>query len=100
LEVFKAAVDPKFLLQNLGLKIIRETPKELSGPCKIHGGDNTTSFRFNKDKRTWVCFSHKCHELYGCDIIGLIMATLGIDFMSAVDYLRELVGNVGDIRLK
>ena len=80
----------------MGFTIHRESPKELRSECIIHGGDNKTAFRFNKDKRTWVCFTHKCHEVYGNDVISLIRAVLNIDFKSAVKYLSHLTGDVGD----
>lgn len=93
LEYLKEAVDPHYLVESLGFKVFRETPKELRGMCIIHGGDNPTSFRFNKERKTWVCFSHKCHEHFGNDIIGLIKATLKIDFKSAVEFLSRMVGD-------
>ncbi len=94
LDYLKSTVDPRYLVESLGFKISRETSKELRGICKIHNGDNPTSFRFNKEKRSWVCFSHKCHDIYGSDIIGLIRASLNLDFMAAVSYLRGLTGSV------
>ena len=96
LEVMKVSVDPRFLVESLGFKISRETTRELRGSCIIHGGDNTTSFRFNKEKRSWVCFSHKCHDLYGNDIISLIRSVLKCDFMAAVNYLKDISGTVSD----
>jgi DNA primase len=93
LEFIKDMVDSRYLVESLGFKITRETPKELRGACLIHGGDNTTSFRFNKDRKTWVCFSHKCHEIFGNDVIGLVKATHRCEFMDAVNYLSELVGD-------
>ena len=93
LESLKDMVDPRYLVESLGIIITRETPKELRGNCAVHGGDNPTSFRFNKDRKTWVCFSHKCHDVFGNDIIGLIRGMQKVDFMAAVDYLRGLVGD-------
>ena len=96
LQVMKDSVDARILLEGLGCTIVRETAKELRGPCIIHGGDNTTAFRFNKEKKSWVCFSHKCHEFHGNDIISLIRAILKCDFIKAVEYLSSLVGEVSD----
>lgn len=93
LDYLKDAIDPRYLVEALGLTIQRETPKELRGACAIHGGDNTTSFRFNKEKGTWVCFSHKCHEIFGNDVIGLVKAAQKVEFMDAVKYLGSLVGD-------
>lgn len=93
LEYLKDMVDPRYLVESLGVVITRETPKELRGSCAVHGGDNLTSFRFNKELKTWVCFSHKCHDIYGNDIIGLIRGMNKVDFMGAVDYLSNMVGD-------
>lgn len=96
LAVLKSAVDPRYLMESLGFKVSNETNKELRAACIIHGGDNTTGFRFNKETLTWVCFTHQCHETYGNnrDIIGLIMSVLKIDFLAAVDYLKQMLGDV------
>jgi DNA primase len=93
LEYLKDMVDPRYLAESLGIIVTRETPKELRGNCAVHGGDNPTSFRFNKDKKTWVCFSHKCHDIFGNDVIGLIRGMNKVDFMGAVDYLSNMVGD-------
>ena len=93
LNYIKDAVDSRYLLESLGIQIQRETFKELRSNCVVHGGDNTTSFRFNKERKTWVCFSHKCHEVFGNDVIGLIKAINNVEFMGAVDYLADLVGD-------
>jgi len=98
LSNLKDAVDSNYLIEALGFVIKKETPKELRCTCIVHGGDNPTSFRFNKERKTWVCFSHKCHEVFGNDIIGLIKATQKIEFIEAVEYLSKLTGGIeGDI---
>jgi DNA primase len=93
LDYLKEAIDPRYLVESLGIALTRETPKELRGSCAVHGGDNPTSFRFNKERKTWVCFSHKCHDIHGNDIIGLIRAMQNVDFMGAVNYLSGMVGD-------
>jgi 5S rRNA maturation endonuclease (ribonuclease M5) len=94
LELMKETVDPRYLIESLGFKIERETPKEIRAACVIHGGDNETAFRFNKERGTWVCFTHKCHEVFGNDIIGLIKARLNLNFLDSVLYLKDIVGDV------
>jgi len=93
-QVMKESVDSRLLIEALGFRVTKETAKELRAACRIHGGDNTTAFRFNKERRSWVCFSHKCHEIFGNDIIGLIKACEGTDFKGAVKYLKELTGDI------
>lgn len=94
LDRLKESVDPRYLVESLGFNIMRETAKELRGPCIVHGGDNKTAFRFNKETKTWVCFSHRCHEIFGADVIGLVQAVLDVDFLGAVKYLENLVGDI------
>lgn len=96
LERLKAAVDPRYLINALGFDVSSESGKEIRGACRIHGGDNETSFRFNKDRKSWVCFSHRCHETWGNDIVGLIRAVFNYSFIEAVDYLKQFVGDVDD----
>ena len=96
LDYLKATVDYAYLVQSLGFEIDRDGTKELRGPCIIHGGDNRTAFRFNKERGTWVCFTNKCNEVHGGDVIGLIQSVRRIGFMDAVEYLEDLVGDTGD----
>lgn len=104
LEMMKQRINPRFMIEELGFKIERETPKELRCACIIHGGDNKTAFRFNKSTNTWVCFTHKCHEKFGNDIIGLIRSVTGYDFMGAIEWLTRFSGDVdydgGYVRFK
>jgi DNA primase len=97
LDYIKNTVDPHYLLSSLGIRTDRETPKEIRCECPIHGGDNKTAFRFNKETRTWVCFTKKCHDVFGNDVVGLIKALTGKDFMDAVEHLRELAGDVDGV---
>ena len=94
LDQLKYSVDPRFLVEELGFHVSTESRKELRGACRIHGGDNKTGFRFNKDTKTWVCFTHDCHKQHGNDVISLIQAVMGYNFMGAVDWLKRLVGDV------
>lgn len=93
IELLKVSVDPESLLRTLGFSINKETHKDLRGSCLVHGGDNTSAFRFNKENYTWTCFSNKCHEQYGNDVVGLIMAVNKISFSEAVTFLADFVGD-------
>jgi 5S rRNA maturation endonuclease (ribonuclease M5) len=50
----------------------------------------------NKESRSWTCFSQKCHEKYGYDVIGLVQACLGCNFTDAVNFLKEVTGFKGE----
>ena len=94
LFALKEAVDINFLLDSLGIKATKDTAREIRASCVIHGGDNKSAFRFNKERRSWQCFTNKCHETHGGDIIGLIQGVLGIDFIGALNHLKDMVGDI------
>jgi len=91
-DAVKDLLDPVYLAEALGFKITNETPKEARAACIIHGGDNATAFRINKDFKTWTCFTHKCHESYGKDMIALVRTVNSCGFIEALEYLENLVG--------
>ncbi|MBD3260412.1 MAG: toprim domain-containing protein [Candidatus Altiarchaeales archaeon] len=88
----KDLVDPETLLSYLGFKIVKRGYKELRGPCKVHGGDNITAFRFNMETRTWCCYTRHCEGETDRDIIGLVKKTQGLSFPEAVKFLSDLTG--------
>lgn len=97
LQVLKEAVDVETLLRLLGFNISKVTQKEVRAPCKVHGGDNKTAFRMNKQTKNWICFSHGCHEEVGYDVISLVMHVLNLNFNDAVEYLENITGiNIHD----
>lgn len=92
IDTVKQVTDPGYLVEHLGFKLTRETTKEMRCSCSIHGGDNTTAFRMNKDTKTWVCFTHKCHDKYGNDLFGLVRCVNDCTFMEALEYLEDFSG--------
>lgn len=96
IDYLKGTIDPSFLLTSLGFSSIHEGNNELRCACAVHGGDNRTGFRFNLETRTWSCFTNKCDETHGKDIVALIMAKNGGTFTDAIHYLEDLVGEVDD----
>lgn len=97
LDRLKEAIDAERLLEILGFTISRSTSSEVRGACKVHGGDNKTSFRMNKQTKNWICFSHNCHESIGYDVISLVRHVKQLSFTDAVKYLESITGiNVQD----
>jgi DNA primase len=88
----KQIVDPESVLDYLGFHIIRKTPKELRGACKVHGGDNPTAFRFNLESRTWCCYTRHCEGDSDRDLIGLIQKATNQTFLESVKFLADLAG--------
>ena len=88
----KSIVDPEMVLHYLGFHIVRKTPKELRGPCKVHGGDNPTSFRMNVETKTWSCYSRHCEADGFRDIIGLVQRVLQLSFVECIQLLADMSG--------
>jgi 5S rRNA maturation endonuclease (ribonuclease M5) len=93
IQLLKESVDLSTLVFSLGFNITHENSREIRAACIIHGGDNKSAFRLNKETRTWQCFTNKCQNECGYDLIGLIKGVLKIDFLEAVNYLKDLVGD-------
>lgn len=93
----KSVVDPELVLNHLGFDVSKRGSKELRGPCRIHGGDNPTGFRFNLDTRTWTCYTRHCEGDNAKDLVGLVMLSTGKNFLESVQLLASLAGvDLGD----
>lgn len=88
----KQLIDPELLLNHLGFHILRRGSKELRGPCKVHGGDNPTAFRFNTESKTWCCYTRHCEGEKNKDIIGLVQLCTQQPFVDSVRFLADLCG--------
>jgi len=88
----KEIVDPQSVLDLLGIHIVRRNSKELRGPCKIHGGDNPTAFRFNLETRTWCCYTRGCEGESNRDLVGLVQLVTGQPFIESVRFLADIAG--------
>jgi len=73
----------------------------LNGSCPVHLGNNPGGFSWHKELGVWKCFTKGCHNRHGSDIVGLIMACLGMKFIDAVSWLHELFDvNFDDVLLE
>ncbi len=88
----KQIVDPEMVVNYLGFRVIRKTPKELRGPCKVHGGDNPTGFRMNLETKTWCCYTKHCEGEKHRDLIGLVQLATNQSFVESVRLLAGLCG--------
>jgi DNA primase len=88
----KLTVDPESVLNHLGFNIVKRGSKELRGPCKIHGGDNITGFRFNLETRTWCCYTRHCEGDGDRDLVGLVQKATGSNFVESVRFLADIAG--------
>lgn len=92
LSRLKETIDAEQLLLSLGFTISRINPKEIRCSCKIHGGDNKSAFRMNRETKNWVCYSHGCQEDVGYDVFSLVMYMLNLSFVESVKYLENMFG--------
>lgn len=88
----KQLTDSEMLLGHLGFHILRKSSRELRGPCKVHGGDNPTAFRFNTESKTWCCYTRHCEGDKNKDIIGLVQLCTQQSFVESVKFLANLCG--------
>lgn len=88
----KQIVDAESVLNYLGFNILRRSSKELRGPCKVHGGDNPTGFRFNLETKTWCCYTRHCEADGDRDLVGLVQKTTNLSFLESVQLLADLCG--------
>jgi DNA primase len=88
----KLTIDPESVLNHLGFNIVKRSGRELRGPCKIHGGDNITGFRFNLESRTWCCYTRHCEGDGDRDLVGLVQKATGSSFVDAVQFLADIAG--------
>lgn len=88
----KQIVDAESVISYLGFHVVRRTPKELRGPCKLHGGDNPTAFRLNLETKTWCCYTKHCEADGDRDLIGLVQRATGQSFADSVKFLADLAG--------
>ena len=91
-DLIKESVDAEGLVASLGVRVSGRNSREIRGTCPVHGGDNPTSFCYRRKTKTWICFSHGCHEACGRDSIGLVMGVLQVGFKDALVYLSGLTG--------
>lgn len=88
----KQVIDAESVLNYLGFQILRRTSKELRGPCKVHGGDNPTGFRFNLETKTWCCYTRHCEGESDRDLVGLVQKVTGQPFLDSVRLLADISG--------
>lgn len=78
------------ILKDLGFETDRYG--DAKGPCPVHGGDNGRAFSYCGKRHTWQCFTHKCHNLDGCSILGLIKNTKEYTWSEVMEYIERITG--------
>lgn len=58
--------------------------------CPIHHGDNPTAFYVDPINGNWSCFTNKCHECNGNDVIGLVRTVANCGYQRACEIIGEV----------
>jgi 5S rRNA maturation endonuclease (ribonuclease M5) len=87
-ELLKAHLEAHIeeLFEALGVDIeeFAISEHEIRGKAPCHDGDNPTAFTYHYMSGKWACWTQKCHEEHGNDIIGLIRAIKNCSFSKAM----------------
>ena len=79
-------IDVEKLLNHYGFEKISHHGDFIRACCKIHGGDNPSSFVINRDTHLWFCHTGSCG---GGDVFTLVQKMENVDFPSAVRWLAN-----------
>jgi hypothetical protein len=82
-------VDIELILEKLNIPIEEQWNGKIRMPCPIHNGDNPTSLSIIADTGYWSCWSHKCHEKHGSDLVGLVSGIKDIPRKKAQEWLKK-----------
>jgi DNA primase len=84
-QAIQQSLDVTKLLHHYGFQQIREDNEFIRACCKLHGGNNPTSFVINKENGLWYCHSN-CG---GGDAFTLVQKMEGIEFIESVRWLAS-----------
>lgn len=91
LEIIKSrlTVDQvKDLLVELGFEHVSARGNNIRACCKIHGGDNPSSFVYTLTNHMWFC--HVCKE--GGDVVHIVQCVKNYNFETATKFLLGFIG--------
>lgn len=86
LDKILQSVDVDKLLEHFGFEVSNTEGSILRGKCKIHGGNNPTSFVMNRETTMWFCHTGGCG---GGDAFELVQKLLHITFFESVEWLSK-----------
>jgi len=91
------SIDIEKLLKHYGFNNMKPDGPFLRSACKIHNGDNPTSFVINKETTLWFCHT----ECGGGDVFTLVQKMEGITFLESIKWLAEFFSiDITGINLK
>lgn len=88
--VIEANKYDKYICESLGLKY---GPNGVQCCCPIHDGDNPMGFSYCSIRKVWSCWTHRCHEKYGNNLIGLVRSINKCSFKEAIEYIQNVIKN-------
>ena len=80
----------KYICESLGLSF---GPAGVQCACPVHDGDNPMGFSYCSSRKVWSCWTHRCHEKYTNNLIGLVRSINKCSFKEAIDYISKVMKN-------
>jgi DNA primase len=92
IDLIRAVADEniEIIFEHLGIDVF-DRGTYYNSPCPVHLGDNSGGFSWSKEHGVWKCFTHSCETTFGQDVYGLVRSMEGVDFLSAVGYVKDLI---------
>lgn len=81
-ECIRERLEPRKILEHYGFKDVKESHDAFRACCAIHGGDNPTSFIWNKQNNLWYCYTGE--DCGGGDVFTLVEKMENISFHLAI----------------
>lgn len=85
IELLKDKIDPEKLLEHYDFTGIRHHGNMIRSCCKLHGGDNPTSFVMNEEG-VWYCHTGDCGA---GDVYTLVQIMEGLTFRESVEWVAQ-----------
>jgi DNA primase len=89
LELINEHIDVERLLEHYDFDKISPDGAYIRSACKIHGGNNPSSFVISRDTGLWYCHTSNCG---GGDIYTLVQVMEGIDFPASARWVANFFG--------
>lgn len=87
-------IDGRRILEYYEFENITESESYIRCCCKIHNGNNPTSFCWNKENNLWICYTGDCG---GGDAYTLVEKIENKSFLEAVKKVSYILGlDIGD----
>ena len=84
--ILRERIDIDRLLEHYNFENIKSERNYIRACCKVHNGDNPTSFVFNRSNGLWWCHTGDCG---GGDVFALVEKMQSLSFKQAVEWVAN-----------